>query len=290
MPVRSAAVGAQAEPHVVEITVRRAQAFAAGVGDANPAYMDDAAEGGMIAPPAMCAALEWPVALTVRRIPALGLSGDEALRIVHAGQDSTFHRAIRPGDRVRTDATIMEVRAITPGAYMLTKFATVDDATGEPVVTTYSASIARGVDVDGEDRHAELPAPLRTVDDEPTMPGTVAIGIPHEAAHVYTECADIWNPIHTERQVALAAGLPDIILHGTALWAIVARELINRCADGEPTRLKRLAGRFSAMVIPGSTVALQYGLQRGEPPTLQYTLRNTRGDAAISHGAAMITP
>ena len=27
---------------------------------------------------------------------------------------------------------------------------------------------------------------------------------------MYTECARIWNPIHTDRAVALAAGLPDI--------------------------------------------------------------------------------
>ncbi len=290
MPVRSAAVGAQTEPQIVEITTRATMAFAAGVGDANPAYLDDAAADGVVAPPTMCAALEWPLALAVRRIGELGLTDDEALRIVHAEQDSEFHRLIRPGDRLRTEATIVQVRAIKPGAYLLTKFATVDDATNDPVVTTFSASIARGVEVDGDDLQVEGPQPLRTAADEPTMPGTVAIGITPEAAHVYTECANIWNPIHTERRVALAAGLPEIILHGTALWAIAARELVNRCADGDPARLKRLAGRFSAMVVPGSTVALQYGLQRGEPATVPFIMRNTVGDTAISHGAALLAP
>lgn len=290
MPLRSAAVGAQAEPQIVELTPRLTMAFAAGIGDANPCYLDDAAAEGIVAPPTMCAALEWPAMRAVRRIAELGLSDDEALRTVHAGQDSEFHRLMRPGDRLRTEATVVQVRRLPPGAYLLTKFTTVDDTTGEPVVTTYSASIARGVAVAGDDLIAEEPPPLRTAEDGPTMPGTVAIGIPPEAAHVYTECARIWNPIHTERRVALAAGLPDIILHGTALWSLAARELVNRCAEGEPARLKRLAGRFSAMVIPGATVALQYGLQAGEPPTLQFTMRNAVGDAAISHGAAVIVP
>ena len=36
------------------------------------------------------------------------------------------------------------------------------------------------------------------------------------AAHVYTECARIWNPVHTDTAVADRAGLPGLILHGTA--------------------------------------------------------------------------
>ena len=39
------------------------------------------------------------------------------------------------------------------------------------------------------------------------------------AAHVYTECARIWNPIHTDTAVTAKAGLPGIILHGTATLA-----------------------------------------------------------------------
>ena len=40
------------------------------------------------------------------------------------------------------------------------------------------------------------------------------------AAHVYTEGARIWNPIHTDAAVAARAGLPGIILHGTATLAL----------------------------------------------------------------------
>jgi hypothetical protein len=40
------------------------------------------------------------------------------------------------------------------------------------------------------------------------------------AAHVYTECARIWNPIHSDAAVASGAGLPGIILHGTATLAL----------------------------------------------------------------------
>ena len=76
--------------------------------------------------------------------------------------------------------------------------------------------------------------------------------------HVYTECARIWNPIHTERDVALRAGLPDIILHGTATWALAGREVLRAYGDGDPARLKRLHGRFTAMVIPGTSIVVEH--------------------------------
>jgi hypothetical protein len=46
-----------------------------------------------------------------------------------------------------------------PGAYVVTRLDTTD-ADGEPVCTTYQASVYRGVAVDGGDRvHAEPPPP-----------------------------------------------------------------------------------------------------------------------------------
>ena len=111
-----------------------------------------------------------------------------------------------------------------------------------------------------------------------------------EMPHVYTECADIWNPIHTERAVALAAGLPDIILHGTATLALAARELLNREAGGNPTRLARIACRFGAMVIPGSIIRVTAS---GETPVedgraVFFSVMNAEGGPAIRDGVAII--
>ena len=76
--------------------------------------------------------------------------------------------------------------------------------------------------------------------------------------HVYTECADIWNPIHTERKVALAAGLPDIILHGTATWALAVREIVSKQLGSDPARLARFSGRCTGMVIPGNDIIVRH--------------------------------
>jgi acyl dehydratase len=284
MPVRSAVVGAEAEPYVVELTPRAAMAYAAGVGETNPSYFDDAAAEGILAPPALCTALEWKALAGIRRLEAVGLSLDEARRGVHAAQDSSFHRPMRPGDRLRCTARIVAVRRIPPGALMQVRFDTVEEGSGEPTVTTFAGFIYRGVDVEGDDAVLEPTPPFPEPDDGPP-PQAVAIPIAPGAAHVYTECADIWNPIHTELRVALAAGLPDIILHGTATWALAARELVHRCASGDPARLLRLAGRFSAMVVPGSSISLEYV---DAAPVVPFEVKNASGAPAVADGRALI--
>jgi acyl dehydratase len=65
---------------------------------------------------------------------------------------------------------------------------------------------------------------------------------------VYTECARIWNPIHTDIAVARAAGLPGIVLHGTATLALAVSRLVARDLGGDPLAVREVAARFSAMV------------------------------------------
>ena len=76
---------------------------------------------------------------------------------------------------------------------------------------------------------------------------------PATAAHVYTECARIWNPIHTDVAYARAAGLPDIILHGTATLALLhfgPAEDIGRRAGASAARA--LAGSPGMVLMPST--------------------------------------
>src|SRR4029077_6419959 len=80
-------------------------------------------------------------------------------------------------------------------------------------------------------------------DESPERPGdgwSTEVAISPTLAHVYTECARIWNPIHTDRAVARAAGLPDIILHGTATLALAVSRALRHdpppCAPRCPPR------------------------------------------------------
>jgi len=115
----------------------------------------------------------------------------------------------------------------------------------------------RGVPVAGGDRWTDqippLPTRPSTAGETRTYPLEVASGL----AHTYTECARIWNPIHTDRAVALNAGLPDIILHGTATLALAVSAVVNHLLGGDPRRVVRIACRFAAMVPMPTTLQLR---------------------------------
>ncbi len=284
MPIRSDAVGRATEPVFLDVTTRLTQAYASAIGDANPRYLDDAAPDGAIAPPAFCVSVEWPAFLELGRLDT-GATRAERLRGVHAFQDSSFRRPIRAGDRLRTTAEITSVRSTRAGALSVVRLETVAEPDGAPVVTSYYGSVYRGVAVEGADVQIEAVPPFPPPEGAPALVEKCEIQVAREAAHVYTECARIWNPIHTERRVALAAGLPDIILHGTATWALAAREIVNRFAGGDPLLLLRLAGQFRAPVIPGSAIVFEGGRAGA---LVEFEVRNAAGEPAIAGGRALL--
>ena len=289
MPISTAAVGAKLEPSTADVTPRAILAYAAGIGATEDCHFDDASEAGIVAPPPYCVSLEWPVVRASSGSKSYGAAPEELLRGVHATLDCSFHRPIRPGDQLRTEGEVTGVRATRAGARVDSRLVT-SDADGKPVVTSFYGSIFRGVEIEGEPhRTAEPPPTPEDADLELDDAAVESIEIPiaREAPHVYTECADIWNPIHTERTVALAAGLPDIILHGTATWALAARELVRRRAGGDPGRVARLTGRFAAMVIPGTSIRVELGpAPANGAGWVAYRVRNAEGQLAVAQGLA----
>lgn len=284
MPVHTSAVGKTLDVNRVDMTARKALAYAAGIAETATAMFDDDQEGGIVAPPQFCVSLEWPVISGPLAQDAFGMTPEERPRGVHTSQDSIFHHPIRPGMNLRTTGTVTSVRRARAGAQTTAKIETFDTNSGTQLVTSWTTRIIRNVDVAGEDSNCETPPALPlgsgVTDTEKT------IFIPREMPHTYTECADIWNPIHTERQAALAAGLPDIILHGTATWALAGREVIRTHCSGDPTRLKRLFGRFTAMVIPGQDIKVS--LQEPADGAIGFTVFNHQGQAAVSDGMAVV--
>ncbi len=255
MPLSARAVGHTTKPEVHEVDARWIMAYSAGLGDSNPCSMDTTRQASLVAHPVFPVCLEWPAVLSCRKLPgAEALTRGEAARGVHASHDLHIRRLIRPGERLATTATLIGVEAKPVGAAQMIRLDTRDVA-GELVCRTYQLGILRGVEALGDARVEEAPPPpdlsrLGACDLRFEIP------IPAGAAHVYTECARIWNPVHTDRAVALAAGLPDIILHGTATLALAVSCLVNQCLQGNPTRLRRLGGRFAAMVFMPSVLAL----------------------------------
>jgi acyl dehydratase len=286
MPISAAAAGRDAGSIDSEATVRRLMAYAAGIGAEDGCYFDD--ERDLIGHPAFCASLEWPVVSGAGYLAAIGRPKDAPRGAVHVLQDSRFHRPIRAGDALRTRARIAHVALTSAGVLATSCVETLDRATGSPVVTTWTGAMFLRDTLEGAPAATgEAPPALRKdADVTAASPQRLAIETSPGLAHRYSECAAIWNPIHTERRAARAIGLPGIILHGTCIWALAGQALIHAAAGGDPRRLRRLAGRFKGMVLPGDRLELAFG--RESATAWQFAVRTPRGELAITHGVAEV--
>jgi acyl dehydratase len=248
-------VGSTVGPLTQDIDARWLMAYAAGLGETDSAYLDTLRPGSLLAHPLFPVCYEWPLAVESR---ARQLGDEVALRGVHATHDLTLHRPPRAGDRLTTTATVIAVAPRRAGAYVLTRYES-RDARGERVSTTDYGSVYLGVACDPEGALPPppplSPSPLPRGGEGQGEGGegdwdewTEDIPIPATLAHVYTECARIWNPIHTDPEVAKRAGLPRIILHGTATLALSISAAMRRGRGPAGTRATRVACRFTGMV------------------------------------------
>ena len=281
MPYDATLVGQATDPITQKVNARWIMSYAAGLNDFNPAYSrTDLTK--VVAHPLFPVCLEWPAILSSLNLPGCNaLTPAEAARGVHAAHDLHLLRPIAEGEPLTTQATVTGLEAIKPGVAVTTRLDT-RNAAGEAVARAWQLSIARGVALNGAARESEPPPPRPSLQSPWRQPRRFSVPIAANAAHVYTECARIWNPIHTDRRVALAAGLPDIILHGTATLAQAASKLVDEFLDAEPSRVRRIGGRFRAMVpMPSVMVVEVLGQSAG---TLFFQVLTANGEPAVSQG------
>lgn len=245
-------VGTRVGPLAQDVDARWLMAYAAALGDAHhPEYLDTTRAGSVIGHPIFPVCYEWPLAVELR---ASALSEAIAVRSVHATHDLRLHRRPRAGDRLTTTATVISAEPRSPGAYVVTRLETVD-AEGRPVSTTDYGSIYRGVAC-GRAAVATADEPAAAPADERGPEWSVPVPVPAGLAHTYTECARIWNPIHTDRAVARSAGLAEIILHGTATLALAVSAVLDRIG-GPAMPVRRVACRFTGMVPLPSRITVE---------------------------------
>ncbi len=290
MPLDASLVGTAAEPLVSEVDERWTMAYAAGLGDMLDCYIDTRRSQGIIAHPLFPVCFEWPAAGMLRAKHRGKMPPAEAARGVHATHHTIIHRTLKPPLRVTTRAVIAGIEQRKPGALEVTRFETVDEQ-GAPVCTTYTGNIYRQVEIAGEQRPAatpQIPAP-KTAPARPRLERQILVGA--GAAHIYTECARIWNPIHTDAKVAAAAGLPAIMLHGTATLALAVSQIIALEGANDPECVAEIYGRFGAMVFMPSDLMLRVIARErvdGGRDAIFFEALSSEGGRAVRDGVVIL--
>lgn len=288
MPLDSSLVGTKAGSIATEVDARWTMAYAASLRDFLPCYLDTNQVTGIVAHPMFSVCFEWPAAGSIHHKARASLSQEEAVRGVHATHLTIVHRLLHPPEHLITTAELIGVERRKPGAYEVAKFDTIDDK-GASVCTTYYGTLYREVDVKGPDLPAQIPTLASPSYSGPPL-SEFRVPISAGAAHIYTECARIWNPIHTDVAVAIKAGLPGLILHGTATLAMTVSRIIGAEAGGEPGRVAGIRARFGAMVLMPSEVTVRIAAREktAAGTAISFETLNADGARAIRDGLVVL--
>jgi acyl dehydratase len=257
LKISSAIVGREVGPDTQHIDKRWVMAYNAALGEVSDTPH-----------PLFPVSYEWPAMHELR--VATGLQEINA-RLVHAQHDLVVHRKVRFGESLTIKGKVVAATQRSPGAFVV--FRLTAEAAGEPVTTTHYGMLYRGVTLEGAaSGSVEDPPKLET---QLKQAGDVVVSA--TAGHVYTECARIWNPIHTDPEYARAAGLPGIILHGTATLALSVSQLTKAA--------KRVRCRFAGMVLMPSTLTVHASLHLSTTgDEILFETRNADGDTVIERG------
>lgn len=293
MPCDSRLVGTTLGPFEYEVDKFWAMAYAAGLGDANPRYIDSLKCGSPIAHPVFAVGLALRAMAPMDRLFfEAGLSEEESIRRVHATQDMIFHRPIRPPEKLAVSTMLAAMERRRPGTYVVTRY-DIAGADGGPVATIYWGRIFRGVEMAGPDRSAgEIPQPPRPMQRTDAAGAELAIPIAATAAIVYTACARPGHSInfHTDTAEAKRSGLPAPILMGVATLAMCVSRIVDGEAQGDPERVLRVCGRFGAMVFMPSRVTLRLLARERQAggEAVFFEALSAEGGRAIRDGAVVL--
>jgi acyl dehydratase len=264
--------------------------YAAAVGDNNPRYFDDERDEGIIAPPMFCVAVTWPVVeSTWRHLDQDEFSAEIMSTLVHYTEYLVFHRPLIPGDSLTLEGQIVAMLPRKAGTLIVIRIDAFD-RNGATVFTDYNGGLFRGVESEGKGKGEKTLPPIPSREHDGNSIWQSQIHVHPMQNFIYDGCTNIVFPIHTSKRFAHQAGLPDIILQGTATLAFAVRELINREAAMNPVRLQALACRFTGMVLPATDIRVELTGKdvKTENTHLFFMVTNSKRQKVISDGYASL--
>lgn len=214
------------------------------------------------------------------RPPALTLL--DSGRFLHAEQRIDLHRPLPPNGQgvVRNEVEQVLDKGAGSGAILVNR-ATLHDKAGELLAEVRSSIFVRGAGgFDGQrGEQAQWTLP----------PGAPDARIVHhtreEQALLYRLSGDR-HRLHSDPDFASHWGFDRPILHGLATYGFACRALVEGFADGNPTRLTGIDGRFRKPVYPGDTLTTEIW-RRGDGAAVFHTLDGA-GDPVLERGRATL--
>jgi acyl dehydratase len=263
-----AGIGQWTEPDTFEVTAERIAQYAAATNDPIPAHRD-----GSVAPPVFAIVPVFmsmiPASLTIAPV-------ELAMRVVHGMQDFRFHQVIRPGMKLVSRAKPVGYEGKENGtrAAIYVECRTEDGAlVNEQWVTSFFRKFDAGPLVGSLAPGHVFPEPLR----ERAPVAKIVSHVDSDQTFRYSAASGDPMPIHLDDDIARLSGLPGIIAHGLCTMAFTSWAVLTEVAEGDTSRLRRLAVRFSKPVLPGQDITTRIW----RSGTGAYAYETTAGDTVV---------
>jgi acyl dehydratase len=231
-PFELSVVDRWSDERVFEVTPDAVHAYSEAVGGPSPVF-------------AVVPAMDLVFAVAETAAPA-----DLRTRVVHGQQDLVLHKPLPVGEKVSVRAAVVGLHGKRSGTTATIQVRT-RDAAGDLLNEQYVTEFYRGVPTD---LSVGVAAP-RLPSEPPAGPPLREAGyhLERDLPPRYADASGDHNPIHLDDEVARAAGLPGVIVHGLASLAIAAR-IVLAAAGADEARLARLSCRFTRPIAPGDTL------------------------------------
>lgn len=270
MPLNFGLAGKTYPPVEATVTAGQMDRFARACGDLNERYLMGPDQ---VAPPLFAVVPGFPLLAAIVGDPELGV--DNPFAVVHGEQEIVYHRLLHSGDEIVLEPSLESIEDKGRNAVFKGKMA-VSTKDGEAVVDLYTTVVVRG-----GGSGAERPASVKST--PPTrgqIVSTFSKRVDENMPARYAEASGDMNPIHLDDTVAKAVGLPGVINHGLGTLGLVAAGLVDTVAGGDIARLRRLAARFTDLVVPGTD--LETTVWASEADTFIFETRRPDDVIAVS--------
>lgn len=271
-------LGRTTDEREFKVEAPRAIAYAAATNDTNERHT-----AGELAPPVFAIVPVWDVMTTAAGF----VTPSEAFeQVVHSEQDMRFFRPIAPGDVLRSKATPVYLAVRGIGTTVAVRTETVD-ATGAPVNEQFATLFFRGP-FDGGSGGEPAPEHKLTAATKAGPPAAeVTYRFDDDQTFRYAEASGDPVRIHLDDAAARAVGLPGIIIHGLCTMAFCGRAVTETVAGGDPTRLARLAVKFSRPILPGQEITVR--IYAAGDKAYGFEALNADGQVVVKDGLVELT-
>lgn len=255
-------------------------AYAEAVDDRQARYLSEDAEGGLVAAPLFAVQPLFGALETAMMDEELNA---DMLRLVHGEQEMTFFDVLRPWDLISPRSEITKVEEKSSGWLIEVRQRLMRE--GELVVEASSSLFVRKPSDGTNAKKSNDSKKARAGEEERESPEVVFAQeqvVARDQPRRYAAASGDHNPIHVDEEVARAAGLPDVILHGLCTMAFAARAAVEGVADGRVERLKRMKVRFARPVFRGQQLTTR--LWEVEPGRYGLETLNEKGQPVLTHG------